>query len=685
MVEGLPTPDQKDLELLRSSQRRNYSRLVARAVFTVLGALIGILLTVHFVRRNEPEEIRLVDARNTLQQSGVDWGEDVVGEITGYQEWFYRHGTAIEANLFADSASLLAHSMVASAGDDTSVSEMGIFKQVYISLHSGLLRALFLVLASLRGWIVVMLAAVVFGLRSFKAYDGDDVLGQMGNGRLFYSGVRAGLEKITQAGAPDVQVRGLACPQAVSSVEARAAQLWKVLGEYGAQNSTNEGLVAVLAKNREVSAYVCQPEEDAGMAKVFGGTTLGEHAPELLESALELHALYGSGHLASGFEDVAEAPTGRQFSSREYAQAVGSAMNRVVSPELREELGRLSSAEVATAILALLCGKVLAHSFEGGRWTQRSQFPHLSARAVLHSVLAYPNDYDFEQRTRIRQALIYASRSSAFAPVRMPIEMSSDTWALRQWMEVLLANPHQLPAVADEVELVGIVRAAQGKWATEFFEAAAGFDWPAASDCVSTAAGLLFVPLTQVLEILRRCTSPEEARRIEQLLGLVSARQRSKAAEAAKREGEAPEHPSFDRIFPPLREAEVASLVELHGMSQQDVKDWSAMRIILTSYGWLARRVGDYTVPESSLIFAVFKSREPLPGANSLGLLGRSGLVPFRGAKLESRLGGAWNSRFAYADRATMSETKEDYEKLMQGIEEKLEDEASSNPSPVSA
>jgi hypothetical protein len=32
-----------------------------------------------------------------------------------------------------------------------------------------------------------------------------------------------------------------------------------------------------------------------------------------------------------------------------------------------------------------------------------------------------------------------------------------------------------------------------------------------------------------------------------------------------------------------------------------------------------------------------------------------------------------------------MSETQEDFEKLMQGLEEKLEDEASSSLSPVSA
>jgi hypothetical protein len=174
-------------------------------------------------------------------------------------------------------------------------------------------------------------------------------------------------------------------------------------------------------------------------------------------------------------------------------------------------------------------------------------------------------------------------------------------------------------------------------------------------------------------------------KRLEELLTAVSTKQRLRAAELAKRDGEVPDQLSFDRIFPPLTDSEVETLTKLHGYSERDIRDWSAMRIVLTSYAWLARRVGDYTVPESSLIFAAFKAREPLPGANDLGLLGKSGLVPFRGARLESRRGASWHSRFLFADKATMSETQEDFEKLMQGLEEKLEDEASSSLSPVSA
>ena len=60
-------------------------------------------------------------------------------------------------------------------------------------------------------------------------------------------------------------------------------------------------------------------------------------------------------------------------------------------------------------------------------------------------------------------------------------------------------------------------------------------------------------------------------------------------------------------------------------------------------------------------------------------------MVPLRGAKLEQRWGRSWSSRFKYADKATMSETTEDYEKLLQGIEEKPADDSLSELSPASA
>jgi hypothetical protein len=97
--------------------------------------------------------------------------------------------------------------------------------------------------------------------------------------------------------------------------------------------------------------------------------------------------------------------------------------------------------------------------------------------------------------------------------------------------------------------------------------------------------------------------------------------------------------------------------------------------------------VGDYSVPHTSIIFSVFRTSVPLEGSNSLGLIGRPGMVPLRGSKLVEVWGSSWSSHFTYVERATMAETLEDYGKLLQGIEERKEpeDELFSSPSKVQA
>jgi hypothetical protein len=193
------------------------------------------------------------------------------------------------------------------------------------------------------------------------------------------------------------------------------------------------------------------------------------------------------------------------------------------------------------------------------------------------------------------------------------------------------------------------------------------------------------MPASQLVSLLRRALEPAEIRRIEALGAVVSSRQR--VNELARDAGDeyALEHPSFERVYPPLSDEEVAQLARIHSLNPNDLKDWSALRIVLSSFGWLARRVGDYTVPESSVIFAVFKAEAGLEGINSLGLLGKVGMVPFRGSRLQDRLGKNWANRFVYVASATMAETTDDYEKLLKGIKETLPEDPATNQTPLIA
>jgi hypothetical protein len=166
---------------------------------------------------------------------------------------------------------------------------------------------------------------------------------------------------------------------------------------------------------------------------------------------------------------------------------------------------------------------------------------------------------------------------------------------------------------------------------------------------------------------MRRVLASNELARLTTLSATIGAKQR-KMIERAQQADEGSGSLLFDRVFSAIPQDTVISLASLHSLSPKDLSDWSALRNILAPFGWLARRVGDYTVPESSVIFSVFKAPPGYPLANSLGLVGKVGLVPLRKAKFEELLGEQWEAKFQLFERATMSESTADFEKIMKGI-----------------
>ncbi len=677
--------------MLRSSGARRQSLAVIKTFGAFIGLFIGALFTLFAIHQYRGDETTPQAVERQLHSLDVPWAADLADSQQRYREWFAAHGTRTEAMVFEDISITLLQSVLSIAASDENEGKLSFFSSIYIALHTGLIRVIFVVLAMARLALVIIAAAAFYGLRSYRAYVADDLLGQSGNGRVFYSGVRVGLDNVTADGAPDLLLRGLACPQISTSAEATSTELWKLLEDFNAANETNKVLVAILLKNRSVMPYVAYPDEEALLAQWFGGSDLIDNATALLRKALILQGVYSAGDIRSELPpggargQIDPNPPSTPMSSEEYAAVVQLALHRVLRADTRQILGALSPAELATALLSYECGKVLAFSFEGGKWTRKSNYPHLSARAVLHSVAEYPQEYPYEVRNRIRRALVYASRHSAFAPVRMPIDMTEDTWALRQWMEVLTSAPHELHSLCDEIELVGLVRSSHNNWLQEFLDGAVAFKPEIARNSFATPSNLMFVPLPRLVELVRRSVNPAELRKLEELSALVSARQRLKVAEAQNSDGDVPDGPSAERVYPPLTEEEYGSLTTLHGVHREELRDWAAFRVVLMSYGWLARRVGDYTVPESSVIFSVFKAEGAHDEANALGLIGRRGMVPIRGSRLEDRWGRQWAQRFTLVASATMAENTEDYEKLLKGIDDRGEDDALGGATPAIA
>ena len=669
--DGLPTSQQQDLSWLRSGGRGSGgARIITKLIVVGAGTIVAVLLlvlTLHQVNGGEKETEQLI---STLNQVREPWAQDLANDLTRYRAWIENHGVGVELSLFDDISGFLLRSVLTT--DDSP--EESLLSAIFVSAHEGLIRFSFLIIASLRLWIVTCILAFYYGYTMLQPYGGDDILGQTGNGRLFYSGARAGLDYLSASGAPDVLVRGLACPAEASRSEVHASALWKTLAQFDAQSRTNESLIAIIIKHGEIAPFVARFEDEGILAKTYTGAMLQGYVNEVLQVGLTLHARYAGGTC----NDLSPLPPAKtSMDEKEYAKLLTAALDRVILPELKELIGQLPAKDIATFILALESGKVLAHSFEGGKWTRRSNFPQLSARAVLHSVLAYPEEYEFEARHRIRHALVYASRSSSFAAVRMPQGMEPTAWAMRQWAEVLLACPHEARDVIEEVELIGLTRAMHRAWESEVLPRISTIVPDITTTCYTTISSLFFVPVGTLVTLLRKTIGANQLSRLTELSALVSAKQKALYDKVNQGDDSGITARTFDRVLAPLQEHEILSLAELHGVDANDLRDWSAMRNILVSQGWLARRVGDYTVPESSVIFSVFKAPPGYPAANNLGFFGKSGLVPLRGGKFAETWGQTWDARFQSFQRATMSESQEDFDRQMNGIkDENREEEA---------
>ncbi|MCB0337580.1 MAG: hypothetical protein KDD62_14795, partial [Bdellovibrionales bacterium] len=235
-----------------------------------------------------------------------------------------------------------------------------------------------------------------------------------------------------------------------------------------------------------------------------------------------------------------------------------------------------------------------------GSWTSHSQYPELSARAVLFSIPSFDQDYDHHARVRLRQALMYAQRTTAFGPVRFPAAMGIDIQAMRQWAELLFTVPEQLEKVTNEIELYSISWYYFWKFHAAFNRELERQDGTLAHDIVMTETEVGFMPMASILPVLRSVTPRVIRKRLMELSELVSASQ-----EVLTKIDAQESRPDYERVFRPLTQDERRELAELHGVKEHDLEEWASFRALLNLYGSLVRKVGFSVVPEHSLVGSV--------------------------------------------------------------------------------
>ncbi len=644
-------------------QRRFWTRFLWPVFLVFLAGYVLFILSLAILPFR-PASINFSAVENQLIRSRNPVLHELVVTQRDYRAWLEAHGTIGEVRAFNNFSESI---YLAALGRGGFSWLLGSFKFMF-------LRVSFLVLAAGRLWLFTSLLAILLARRRYQPYENtDDVLGQTGNGRSYFSGIQAGLRNLNSLGAPDFQVVGLACPALVGRDEVMSSSLGQFLEKTGAANETNVTLCAALLAANHIPAFAAPPSMTT--VPPTGDASLADVSHLLLTRAHDLYNRYRSG---------AEGPAGilaheklpEPFSISSYMDIMHRAMHQSLPESFRKSIASLSPQMIFTTLLAYQAGKVLSYADEGGRWIQKSNYPQLSARAILHSIPSFAREYDFEQRKTIRRALIYASRSSVFGPVRFATDLSLESRALRQWVELLLEQPAKILYTTHDLELFALTYECHELWKQAFTVAVHELDSQFPDQIHITPGGLLLLPVTALMQVARKVIPAEYFKRLTELAQYVYTEQQKLALEAESMSDSIKSGvPEYEKIFAPLTKDERQTLAELHQLDERDLRQWSAFRIVLYTYGWLARRVGDYTVPESSVIFAVLHNPTSGIAQNELALAGQSSIVPLRGSRIAERLGRGWTDEFSSVSFANMAETQEHFNNLLHGITDDLQDD----------
>lgn len=682
--DSLSSKHEKELTLLRKRRTQRLFHWTVFATFIFVALLIG-----NFGFFNQSvDPLTLQNLRRELSSSSAEWAKNLSDEQLNYDTWISHHGMAWERNVFNSlSQSILQNATSLSGRGSSNQDSFASLSYLFQVAHLGVLRVSFILIACWRLWLIVIGVYSYIGWRSRKPYLGADMLGQASNNKLFYSGVRIALENLNSAGAPELQVRGLACPRMVSETQAQSSELGQLLKRYDVANRTNLTLAAIILAHPSCPAYVARSDEESLLDSIILPSNISENTAAIIERALDLHLYYSHKSNDEAFREYLEssheeAPLdGEKMSHHDYARSLQRAMHRVLTPKMQQAIQFLAAEHLATIILAYEAGKVLAYSNEGGKWMQRSNFPQLSARAVLHSVEAYPIEYDYDTRALIRRSLIYASRYTSFGPVKPMLNLSEQCRAARQLVELLMARPFELEEISNEVELYGLIIEAHTVWESKFFDLVMTANPDVIDGTYATPGNLFLMPVGKVIRLIRQCLTPLQIRRMEELVDMVHQSQRLRSITLGDPSGDNTTErggvPAYQKVFAPFNNDELSELSRKYGVAIEYFREWSSLRHILNSFGWLGRRVGDYSVPESSVIYSVMKVSGLHPDANQHGLIGIPGMVPLRATRLDARWGKSWQNHFTQIHSATMAENLSDYEKLLRGEKDDSLDDGS--------
>lgn len=584
--------DTKDIaSLMNEDKPSRYSHVFLGLfiIFIIAVELLPIFASGNFVA--EKLSSYMVDVKDIADVSSYEKFYDFLSSFgTGGELTFFQIVTLLDFKLF-----LLLY--------DTFPKLLPVF----VVLSDSILQLVFVMLSSWKVWALVVIYSVVKSMRNVKPYSERDILGVTGNGRLFFSGVRAGIKKCDKNGNPTLHVTGLTCLSSVQETVYKKSAFYELLEKYGASSLTNQYLASIILYYFNYPTFI---KEGVGEGNLF------EDTYEFLSSALEIQA-----QMINGNFDLQIPKEDKRKES----------MFLCLTKNMKTSLKNISPRNLATLIMALETGRILAYDhISNDRWTRQSNYPHLCARAILHSSPYYGDEYDFDEREVIRKALAFADRKSDFLEIRMPLKMNVQSYTLRQWAELIL-HYDNIDLILDELLFFAKSTEIHKIWTRLFVQYIENGDMLEGNFYV-TEGGQLFVKLETIMMLLTD-SFKKDLYSISSLIKKVyDKREADNLVSQVEQKKLSDDNNSFLKEFSQSTKKELSKFLS----SDEDIVIWQNLRSCLNAFSWLGKRVSDRYVPYSAVIDCKFLTQED-------EIKDVQGVVLFRTSKLVDFLGERWS------------------------------------------
>jgi hypothetical protein len=616
------------------------------------------------------------------------WHKDIEVQVKERLAWLESSPIVLwsgSADIYWDIARSLTDGIQAQEDSVDDANAIVSFSAIWTMFHriyvGAVLRVSFVLLAFWPLWIISFLLGYWALTNRYIQRPSETLLGVCDPHRgPFYSGLWGPLQPNNSFSGIDYSAPGLACPKKEKRSVAMRDRLAVILKKYDAFSETNIELVQIVLAHADFPAVVGEENwgddddnddvkeekasktgfvsnEDGNVRDscILGLTAILEahqklayYVSSLQKKKVKNHSLNKNypGHIAN-LKKLTDSMS-----------PLGKMLLLSLTADRQWAIGQLDAKLIATAYLSTEAGKSLVFKRHSGQFTRISNYPHLQARAVVTSILPYHSEYNGDERLIIRQAIICSRRHGDFGRAFLPIKMPIQSRALRDWLEILYADPDQRTDSAHLVELDGHIEEISVNWRNGFSsrlrkEAA---EKTPDGKTVKIKAGtprsiwkgvafksVVLMPFKEMISIALKGIHPQRISRISALLALTRQHQARISISARL--------PGFKRL---AMEAEKSTAdtddIVKNLLSQKDgaqsFEYWRIVRRMLTKYNWLSTRIGDDGVPLAGLV------KGGIEGEGGRNFEALDIVVPLRQRRFVELFGRKWEANY-YGDGPT--------------------------------